>query len=103
MEKRYAAIHLAAVTDFLENLYPDDKVKILAGVSKMEQGDFQSPYIKTLRGPVKELIVKRYRVIFFIHEHSIYFVRAFRKKSMKTPRKEIEYAEHVYKMLTRNK
>ncbi len=102
MENLYHAIRFDSVTEFLEELPRNDAAKILAGVSKLEQGDFQSSYIKTLRGPLKELIVKQYRVIFFIHEHSIFLVCAFRKKSKKTPRGEIEYAEHVYTMFIRN-
>lgn len=66
----------------------------------MEQGAFHSVYIKTLRGPIKELIVKQYRMLFFTLGYTIYFVRVFRKKSKKTPRKEIEYAERIYKLIT---
>ena len=102
MGKQYQAIYFELVTDFLKRLPKYDRVNILAGVSKMEEGDFQSAYIKTLHGPVKELIVKQYRIIFFIHEHTIYLVRTFVKKSKKTPRNEIAYVERVYKMFTNN-
>jgi len=86
--------------DFLRELPSKDRAKIEGDVNVMRSGDLHSPRIKTLRGAVKELIVKEYRILFFIHEHVIYFVRAFRKKSMKTPRKEIEYAERIYKLTT---
>lgn len=102
MENRYQATYFESITNFLSELPRNDRAKILSCVSKMEEGDFQSPYIKTLRGPVKELIVKQYRFLFFIHEQSIYLVRAFWKKSMKTPRTEIEYVERFYKMFISN-
>lgn len=100
MENVYQANYLESVTSFLKELSKTDRAKILSGVSKIEQGDFQSSYIKTLRGPTKELIVKQYRILFFVHGHTIYLVRAFRKKSRKTPQKEIEYAERIYKLIT---
>ena len=100
MEKRYQTIYHSSVTDFLRELPSKDRSNIEGDVEVMRSGDLHSPRIKTLRGPIKELIVKEYRLLFFIHEHFIYFVRAFRKKSMKTPRKEIEYAERIYKLTT---
>ena len=98
MEKRYQTAYHDSVTDFLRGLSLKDRSNIEGDVDVMQIGDLHSPRIKTLRGPIKELIVKEYRILFFIHEYIIYFVRAFRKKSMKTPRKEIEYAERIYKL-----
>lgn len=48
---------------------------------------------------MKELRVKKYRLIFFIHEEIVYFVRIFIKKTDKTPRNEIEMAEKYYKLI----
>lgn len=100
MEIRYQTIYHHSVTDFLRELPSKDRSNIEGDVDVMRSGDLHSPRIKTLRGPIKELIVKEYRILFFIHEHVIYFVRAFRKKSAKTPPREIEYAERVYKLIT---
>src|SRR3989344_7064504 len=99
MENLYQEVYFDFVTDFFSELPAKDRSKIEGTIQVMLSGDLHSPRIKTLRGPIKELIVKEYRIIFFIHEHTIHFVRAFRKKSMKTPHREIEYAEHAYKML----
>ena len=99
MEKIYQSFFYPSVKDFVERLPFKDSAKIWGTAETMETGDLHSPKIKTLRGPIKELIVRDFRIVFFIHEHIIHFVRAFRKKSAKTPRKEIEYAEQVYKML----
>lgn len=100
MEYRYQVTYLTSVTDFLRELPQKDRSKIESNVEIMQTGDLHSPKIKTLRGPVKELIVKEYRILFFLHEHIIHFVHAFRKKSAKTPRQEIEYAERIYKLTT---
>ncbi|PIQ68997.1 MAG: hypothetical protein COV91_01220 [Candidatus Taylorbacteria bacterium CG11_big_fil_rev_8_21_14_0_20_46_11] len=100
MENLYHTTYHNSVTNFLHQLPQKDCAKIEKNVRVMREGDLLSPRTKTLRGPIKELIVKEYRLLFFIHEHTIYFVRAFRKKSMKTPPKEIEYAERIYKLTT---
>ncbi len=100
MKKRYQTIYHDSVKDFFNELSSKDRAKVEGNVNVMQNGDLRSPRTKTLRGPIKELIVKDYRILFFIHEHIIYFVRAFRKKSMKTPRKEIEYVEQIYKLIT---
>lgn len=98
MEIRYQTIYHYSVTNFLRELPSKDCSNIEGDADVMRSGDLHSPRIKTLKGPIKELIVKEYRILFFIHEHIIYFVRAFRKKSKKTPLKEIEYAERTYKL-----
>ena len=100
MGKIYQVTYHRSATDFLRELPLKDRSNIEGDVNVMTSGDLHSPKIKTLRGPIKELIVKEYRILFFIHEHIIYFVRAFRKKSMKTPQNEIEYAERIYKLTT---
>lgn len=65
----------------------------------MKKGDFTSVYIKTLQGPLRELIVMRYRLIFCIEGKVIYFLRAFMKKSAKTPKREIDSAQKMHKLL----
>ena len=97
MEQKYYILYFDAVTDFLKELPSSDEAKIRANIDRMRKGDFNSTYTKKLKGPIKELIVKEYRVLFFIHENVIHFIRGFRKKSAKTPREEIDYAEQVYK------
>ena len=75
-----------------------ERAKILSDIETMKKGDWSSLYVKTLKGPLRELIVKRYRIVFFINENVLYFVRAFQKKTAKTPREEIEQAEQIYKL-----
>ena len=52
--------------------------------------------IKTLRGPIKELKVRKYRILFFIEQGTIYFVSGFIKKTQKIPSKELLKAEAIY-------
>lgn len=68
----------------------------------MELGCFDSVLIKTLRTPIKELIIKRYRLLFFIEGNLIYFVGSFVKKSNKTPKHEIDIAEKLFKNIVEN-
>ena len=84
---------------YLESISGKDKVKIYAGITGMQYGDFSSVTIKTLRGSIRELIEKFHRLLFFTHAGTIYFVSGFRKKSRKTPKKELDYAEQVYKLV----
>lgn len=84
--------------DFIEQLPPVDKAKVLANIKIMET-DFDTVYSKLLRSPIRELVVKKYRLLFFIKKNVIYFVRGFIKSSQKTPIREIDKAEDVYKMM----
>ncbi len=89
------------VTEFIGSLHEDEQVRILEDIESIRLGDFEAVYIKTLRGPIKEFIVRRTRVIFCIENETLYALRAFTKKTMKTPRREIEMAERMYSLLLR--
>lgn len=86
------------VYNFIDNLPESDKAKVLAHIKIMET-DISVVHIKPLRNSIKELIVKKYRLIFFINKNTLYFVSGFIKKSQKTPVKEIDNAENIYKMI----
>ncbi len=92
------ALFLEESSDFIEQLPDTDKAKVLAAIKTMET-DFDAVYTKLLRSPIRELIVKKYRLLFFIKENIIYFVLGFVKKSQKTPVREIERAKHIYKLI----
>lgn len=89
---------MRAVESFLGTLSPINRGQIRADIVLLENGDFQTPYTKKLKGVIRELIVGNYRLIFFIKGDIIYFTSAFRKKSAKTPIKEIKQAEKCYKL-----
>lgn len=99
MENKFRIILLKDIEIFISNLPPDDQSKISGAIEALKNKKFDSIYIKQLRGDMKELRVKKYRLIFFIHEEIVYFVRIFIKKTDKTPRNEIEMAEKYYKLI----
>lgn len=98
MENPYRAVVLDLVNDFVNELSRAERAKILGSMDKMRSGDWSSLYIKTLKGPIRELIVKQNRVVFFINQNVLYFAGAFRKKTAKTPLQEIERAERIHKL-----
>ena len=87
------------VIKFVDELTHTDRAKVTANIKIMEMGGFDSIYIKTLKGTIKELIVKNYRFVFFIYGHTIYIISAFIKKTQKTPPREISNAEKIYKII----
>ena len=97
MENKYFVLFFDDVKDFVEALSNENQGKIKGAVTAIESGDFKSLYIKTLKTPIKELIIKKYRFIFFIYKSTFYFIGAFVKKTKKTPKAEIENAERIFK------
>jgi phage-related protein len=65
----------------------------------MKAGNFDAVHTKPLKGKVRELIIGRHRISYFLIGNVLYFVRGFPKKSAKTPKQEIEYAMQVYKLM----
>ncbi len=100
MERRYRVTVLDSVNEFVKELTQAERAKIFSTIEKMRSGDWSSIYIKTLKGPIRELIVKQNRILFFINENMLHFIHAFRKKTAKTPPQEIERAEQIYKLFT---
>lgn len=96
--KKFEVEFFDGALEFIEKIPEIDRAKILANIKMMET-DFDVVYTKLLRSPIRELIVKKYRFLFFIKKNVIYFVSGFVKKSQKTPTHEIEKAENVYKMM----
>lgn len=99
MENKYFVLFFDNVKNFVEGLPNEDQGKINGAVTAMESGDLKSLYIKTLRTPIKELIIKKYRFVFFVYKNVFYFVGAFVKKTAKTPKTEIENAERIFKSM----
>ena len=74
---------------------------IVADFEDMKIGRFDRVRTKQLRGEIRELISGRHRISYFSLGSALYFVRGFPKKSAKTPKNEIEYAEQILKMIKR--
>jgi phage-related protein len=69
---------------------------IAADMRKMADGNFSAVHTKKLAGPVRELIVGHHRIPYFLVSSVIYFVSGFQKKTAKTPKAEIAYAQKAY-------
>ncbi len=70
-------LFLSEVKSFIETLSDDDRGKISCATDAMGLGNFDSLYIKTLRTPIKELIIKKCRFIFFVNKNEIWFIGSF--------------------------
>jgi phage-related protein len=90
---------LESAQDYIAQLSVSEKSRIDAHTESIRRGEERRVNTKQLRGPIRELIVGNHRITYFTLDTSIYFVSAFRKKSRKTPRQEIEYVEKVYALL----
>lgn len=92
-------IVLDEVETFRKSLSEKDKSKIDASITAMRFGEYDSIYVKPLKGAIRELIIKKFRFVFFIEKDTIYFIGAFIKKTNKTPKLEIENALKIYKII----
>lgn len=81
------------VVMFINSLSETEQLKIGKAMEAIRIGEFESLHIKTLRGPIKELIVHKSRILFCVENSTVYYLNAFTKKSAKTPRKEKKIAE----------
>jgi len=84
---------------YLKHLSNAEQAQVDADTNAMLKGEESRVKTKQLRGPIRELIVGNHRITYFALGEFLYFVRGFRKKSTKTPKSEIEYAEKIYTML----
>lgn len=91
---------LNEVHNYVQKLKLSESAKLLAQIEALQSGDYDSINTKQLREKVRELILGNHRFIYFEYENILYFTNAFRKKSNKTPKKEIDYAENILKKLT---
>ena len=98
-KKHYTIIILDSVKKILVAMSEPDRAKTAANITVMSEGEFNLVYTKILRTPIRELIIKKYRFLFFIHGHFLYFIHSFTKQSKKTPKREIDYAKKIYQIL----
>lgn len=94
----YTTLLFDDASGFITTLPDSDKSKLLASIKIMET-DMGVVSIKPLRGPIKELRVRKYRLLFFTKDNVIYFTHGFIKKSQKTPPYEIDRAEGIFKRM----
>ncbi|WP_430883376.1 type II toxin-antitoxin system RelE/ParE family toxin [Fusibacter sp. JL216-2] len=91
------------ILDFLMKLPKKDRAKILREVDLLQDFGLQlgMPHVKKMKGTddLWELRVKQgsdnYRIFYFtLKAKRFVLLHAFQKKSQKTPKKDIEIAEH---------
>jgi phage-related protein len=85
------------VLDFLNKISKDDKAKISAHLKSLQENHTEGLIIKPLKGRIKEIVVRQYRIVLFEIGATGYVVDAFRKQSDKTPKRIIERAEKIYR------
>jgi len=102
MEKPFQIILLTKVEKFVLTLSHKEGQKVSGAINALRNKKFDTIYIKQLRGDIKELKVKRFRLIFFIYNNIIYITQIFVKKTNKTPSKEIELAEKYLKNIIKS-
>jgi len=79
--------------EYISSLPEKEHGRISSDINAMKEGRFDEVRTKQLRGSIHELIRGRHRITYFKIDSTLYFVRGFAKKTAKTPRAEIEYAE----------
>ena len=97
----YELVYFDSAREFIIGLPEDVGSKIAMALEVMQEGKIQLIHTKKLHGKIRELIIKNCRILFFIETKKIYLTNGFIKKTNKTPVKEIEYAEKIYKIITK--
>ncbi|HEY4501235.1 MAG TPA: type II toxin-antitoxin system RelE/ParE family toxin [Candidatus Paceibacterota bacterium] len=100
MDKNSLIAHfLSGAKEYMVGIPDADAGAIKRDVEAILNGDLNVISTKKLKEHVRELIVGHHRITYFKIGSDIYFVRGFRKKSVKTPKNEIDYAKKIYKQL----
>lgn len=92
---------LSGAKKYLLGIPDADQAAIDRDTVALARGERDAVHTRQLRGPIRELIKGHHRLIYFQIGSTIFFVRGFRKKSQKIPRREIEYAETMYRKLSK--
>ena len=95
-------IFIDEVRKFIGDLPRELRQKFATATSALSEGSFESADIKQLGKEIEKVKIQKYRLLFFTHKNSIYFVRIFVKKANKTPKRENDLAGKYYKLITNN-
>jgi phage-related protein len=90
---------LSAAQEYIGTLPVARYSTIIADIEDMRAGRFDRVHTKQLKGPIRELVSGRHRITYFSIGSTLYFVRGFAKKSTKTPKREIEYAQQIFNII----
>lgn len=92
---------LDPATEYLASIGRSERGRMYSDIQTMRKGDFGAVHTKQLKGEIRELIRGRHRISYFKLGSTLYFVRGFAKQSVKTPKKEIDYAEQILRVIQR--
>lgn len=84
------------VEEEMKGFGPKVFARILRNVDLLEEFglELSQDYVEQVRGKIWELRASRYRVLYFaFHNRQFVLLRAFMKKTRKTPEREIKMAE----------
>lgn len=84
---------------YIVSLKESEQGALLAQIEALQAGDFTSITTKQLRGKIRELKMGSHRITYFQKKNELYLIRGFLKKSAKTPKREIDYAESIYRQI----
>lgn len=90
---------LEGAKKYIELIEDEHRGAVLRDIEALRANDREGVRTKQLRGKVRELIFGPHRISYFKLDNTLYFVRGFRKKGQRTPKKEIDYAEKIFKLL----
>lgn len=99
MKISYTRLYLNEAKSYIESLPLQDQAKIRAAFLVISEGDFISIETKMLKSPVRELKIKKHRITFFIKQSTLYILTGFLKQTAKTPKRELDKAYTLYKLL----
>jgi phage-related protein len=88
-----------SVVKEIDNFGENDSTKVYKVVELLKTYGHSvlETHIKHINGKIWEIKIDRYRVLYFLYENQHYIlIRAFMKKTQKTPQKEIKLAEKRY-------
>jgi phage-related protein len=82
------------VLQFIENLQPPEKAKIIWMIDLLEKTgvNLTEPYSKHIEGSLWELKPQRNRILYFLNKRTFVLLHGFRKTSKKLPVSEKEIA-----------
>ena len=97
MVEKFSAVFSSSAKKYISGLTVQEQASFAADIDVMKTGEIGKVQTKQLRGQVRELIVGYHRMSYFLHEHVLYFIEGWRKKTSKTPKRYIDFAIKTFK------
>lgn len=96
-DRELEVLFLSKADEYIQSLSTENKAKIKVHIDECACGNFEAIQTKQLRGAVREIIVGKYRVIYFIEKSLLFVCDVFAKSSQKTPKRRIDNATKIHK------